>query len=247
MRTAVWITGASGGIGAALATTCPYEGADLVDVSRSGGTPGTTHVKADLADPAAWGFVAARLAAALAESPPDRLVFIHNAATLDPIGPAGAQDPAAYTSAALLNSAAPQVLGNAVLAAVEAAGIRDATLVQLSSGAASSPYAGWSTYCAGKAAVDMWVRTVGLEQAGRPHPVRVLAIAPGVVQTGMQAAIRQQDPTDFPQVERFRELHEQGRLADPTDAARAMWSLITDREVTTGSVLDVRDARDGAV
>jgi benzil reductase ((S)-benzoin forming) len=247
MSTAVWITGASGGIGAALVRTCPFDAADVVDVSRSGGTAGTTHVAADLADPSSWAVVTGQLQDRLAERRPDRLVFIHNAATLDPMAPAGQQDAEACTRAALLNSAAPQVLGNGVLAAVEAAraahsGPTDVTLVQLSSGAATTPYAGWSTYCAGKAAVEMWVRTVGQEQADRPDPVKVLAIAPGVVRTSMQAAIREQDAADFPAVERFRDLHEKGALAEPEDAARAMWTLITRADIATGAVLDVRDA-----
>ena len=55
----VWISGASGGIGAALAASVPFEGAHTFDLSRSGGAPGTEHVPADLSDPAAWAAVAA--------------------------------------------------------------------------------------------------------------------------------------------------------------------------------------------
>lgn len=240
MRTTAWISGASAGIGAALAASVPYDDAATFDLSRSGGAAGTTHVRADLADPASWPFVAAHFAATLAEHQPQRAVFIHNAGTIDPIGPAGTTDPTTYTGAVLLNAAAPQVLGSAFLAAVSTAGIPEATLAIISSGAARTPYAGWSSYCAGKAAVDQWVRAVGLEQARADTPVTVLALAPGVVATGMQETIRQQDPADFPTVDRFVSLHEEGALASPEEAAAGIWSAIAREDLATGSVLDLR-------
>lgn len=240
MSTTVWISGASAGIGAALAASVPFGDTTTYDLSRSGGGSGTTHVPADLADQASWPFVAAHFAATLVAQQPQRAVFIHNAGTIDPIGPAGATDPAAYTANVLLNAAAPQVLGSAFLSAVATAGTAEATLVIISSGAARTPYAGWSAYCAGKAAVDQWVRAVGLEQADRDHPVRVLAIAPGVVATDMQATIRRTSAQDFPTVDRFIGLHEEGALSSPEDAAAGIWAAIDRDDLATGSVLDLR-------
>ncbi|HUG83571.1 MAG TPA: SDR family NAD(P)-dependent oxidoreductase [Euzebya sp.] len=241
MRTTVWISGASAGIGAALAASVPFEDATTYDLSRSGGASGrTTHVRADLADPASWPFVAAHFAATLAEQQPRRAVFIHNAGTIDPIGPAGTTDPAAYTAGVLLNAASPPVLGSAFLSAVATAGTAEATLVIISSGAARTPYAGWSAYCAAKAAVDQWVRAVGLEQADRDNPVTVLAIAPGVVSTNMQATIRQASPQDLPTVDRFITMHEEGALSRPEEAAAGIWAAIGRDDLATGSVLDLR-------
>ncbi|CAN5319079.1 SDR family oxidoreductase [soil metagenome] len=240
MSTSVWISGASRGIGAALVAQQPYSDAIVYDLSRSGGTPSTTHVPVDLADPPSWSTAAAHFAAGLAEHAPDRAVFVHNAATIEPMGPAGATDPAAYEASVLLNAAAPQALGAAFLAAVAAAGTPEATLAIISSGAATGARAGWSAYCAGKAAVEMWVRTVGLEQAAREHGVRVLAIAPGVIDTDMQALIRQQSAAVFPTVDRFVEMHQQGQLVSPEDAARDLWDVIANRDLPTGSVVDLR-------
>lgn len=233
----VWISGASAGIGAALARSVPWPGATVVDISRRGGTPGTEHLAADLADPAGWSRVAADFAARLDGYRGDRVVFVHNAGTLTPIGPAGAVDPTAYTRNVLLNSAAPQVLGDAFLRAV--APLRcERHLVMLTSGAAKKPYAGWSGYCAGKAAVDHWVRTAGLEQQAG---CRVIAVGPGVVGTAMQAEIRAAGEADFPAVGRFRELHETGALADPDDVAARIWALL-ERDLPSGTVLDLRDS-----
>lgn len=239
--TLLWISGASSGIGRALATGAPFDDARIIDISRSGGTPGTEHVPADLADPATWSAIDAHFAAQVARFTGRRIVFVHAAAVVEPIGFAGEVHPGAYRRAVLLNAAAPQVLGAAFLRALDTAGFAGpADLVHLTSGAASSVYEGWSAYSAGKAAVDMWVRTVGAEQARRGHPRRVLAIAPGVVATRMQETIRAASPHDMPSVERFHRLHTDGELLDAAQSAARIWRLI-DSDVGSGSVLDVRD------
>ncbi len=236
----VWITGASSGIGAALARSVPFADAHVFDISRSGGTPGTEHLAADLADPAAWAAVEAHLHAQLGAFEGSTAVFVHNAGTLTPVGFAGEVDSAAYRTQVLVNAASPPVLGHAFLAALNSSGFRGrAHLVMLSSGAGKKPYEGWSAYCAGKAALDLWVRTAGAEQATRGGPCRVLAVGPGVVSTGMQELIRQTDARDFPNVERFVELHEHDELTDPDEAARGIWGLL-DRELENGAVVDLR-------
>jgi benzil reductase ((S)-benzoin forming) len=237
----VWISGASAGLGAALAASVPFAGARVIDISRSGGAAGTEHLPADLADPASWAAVEEHFAAQLGGFEGSRAVFVHNAGVITPVGFAGEVDSAAYRAHVLLNSAAPQVLGHAFLRALDGFGGR-ADLVMLTSGAARNPYEGWSGYCAGKAAVDHWVRTVGAEQARRGG-CRVVAVAPGVLATGMQEAIRGADPRDFPAVAKFHDLHERGDLRAPADAAQGVWRLL-ERDLDNGAVVDLR-ALDG--
>ena len=110
----------------------------------------------------------------------------------------------------------------------------------ISSGAAHSVYAGWTSYGAGKAAVDQWVRAAGAEQALRGQRCRVLSVAPGVVATAMQEEIRAMSAVDFPEVAKFIELHETGALREPKTAAREIWALL-ERDLGNGSVLDLRD------
>jgi benzil reductase ((S)-benzoin forming) len=230
----VWISGASSGIGAALAASIPYSGARLINLSRRAGAG--EHFAVDLSDPSDWVRVEQHFVDELAGFAGERVVFIHNAGTVVPIGPADAVDPEAYTRAVLLNSAAPQVLGRAFLRATAELSC-EKHLVLLSSGAASTAYAGWSSYNAGKAATDHWVRTVGAEQGA--NGCRVIAVAPGVVDTAMQGEIRAVGVHEFPAVERFRELKESGSLVSPEQAAHGIWSLF-DRDFPNGSVLDLR-------
>ncbi len=233
----VFVSGASSGIGLALARATPLPEPRIVDISRRG-APDLEHVAADLADPASWARVAQLFAREVPSFPGERVVFLHSAGTLEPIGHAGEVGLEAYTRNVLLNSAAPQVLGAAFLAAAGARSARS-DLVMISSGAASSIYPGWTSYGAGKAAVDQWVRTAGAEQQRRGG-CRVLSVAPGVVATAMQEQIRATGERDFPDVARFHELHAAGELRDPDVVAREIWSLL-DRELPNGAVLDLRD------
>jgi NAD(P)-dependent dehydrogenase (short-subunit alcohol dehydrogenase family) len=171
------------------------------------------------------------------EADPQRLLMIHAASTLTPIGFAADVDHGEYMSSVLLNSAAGQVLGQVFLSlAADRAGER--VMVMITSGAASSVYPGWSAYGAGKAALDQWVRNTGEEQLRRGGVV-VAAVAPGVVDTAMQEQIRSVSADEFPDVERFRRLHADGDLVDPDVAARRFWEVI-EAGVTTGSVIDLR-------
>lgn len=238
MSDLVIITGASSGLGLALARTTPFP-ARIFDISRSGPPDDDIiHIPADLSDPGGWEKVGAHLADLISSNDPDRVVFIHAAGTLSPIGFAGEVDTVEYTSNVILNSASGQVLGHLFLEAVQGReGVFD--LVMISSGAASSVYAGWSSYGAGKASLDQWVRNVGAEQEERGG-VRVAAIAPGVMATAMQEEIRSTDENHFPNVERFRTLHDDGVLVEPEEAAERIWQVI-ERGVKPGAVLDIRD------
>jgi len=245
--TIVWITGSSRGIGAALAASVPYPDARIIDISRSGPSVAAPdgavieHLTADLADPSAWAAVEAHLLAQLGDFTGERAVFLHNAGTIHPIGFAGEVDSAAYRRNVLLNSAAPQALGHAFLKAViDSNFAREALLAMLTSGAASTPYEGWSSYSAGKAAVDMWVRATGAEQAMRGRRTRVVAVAPGVVDTAMQEHIRTMDEADFPRVGKFIDKHQSGQLTPPEEAARGIWEVL-DAEVENGAIIDLRD------
>lgn len=232
----MWISGASSGIGKALADAVPWDDARVIDISRSGAGD-LAHIEADLSDPASWTAVAESFARELGEFSGEVVGFVHAAGTVEPMGFAGEVDGDAYARAVVLNSAAPQALGRAFLSA---AGGMDARryIVMLTSGAAQSVYPGWSNYGAGKAAIDQWVRTAGAEQEKRGG-IQVIAITPGTVDTAMQERIRETSEQDFPKRSKFVDLHERGELADPDRVARQIWELL-DRDLDNGSVVDLR-------
>ena len=59
----------------------------------------------------------------------------------------------------------------------------------------------------------------------------------------MQAEIRATSSEDFPEVERFIELHETGQLREPDEVAREIWSLL-EQDFDNGAILDLRDLAD---
>ncbi len=236
----VFISGASSGIGEAMARAVPFESAHVINISRRP-LDACSHFFADLSDPASWPSVAELFAREINGWAGERVVFIHSAGTLEPIGFAGEVSADDYTRQVLLNSASPQVLGDAF---VRASHLTEALcqMLIIGSGAAVNLYPGWSAYGAGKAAANQWVRTVGAEQRARGGNCHVLSIAPGIVATPMQEQIRAVSSHDFPDVEAFIGYSEQGELSDPETVAIELWKSLCDAKLENGSVLDLRDS-----
>ncbi|MEZ4334855.1 MAG: SDR family oxidoreductase [Myxococcota bacterium] len=105
---------------------------------------------------------------------------------------------------------------------------RGGVLVNMSSGAAWKPYAGWSAYCSGKAGVERLTEVVAAEEAS--IGLRAHAVAPGVVDTAMQAQIRASDDARFPERERFVKRKQTGAFNDPEFVADELLALAFDPE-----------------
>jgi hypothetical protein len=111
-RVAVWISGASSGIGAALAGPVPFPGTRLFGISRP--PPGAgEHVRADLTQPAVWPAVAAHFEEMLSRRHAGEAISLHMSGIGTPAGLVTDAGPEVYTAAVLLNSASGQVLGTA--------------------------------------------------------------------------------------------------------------------------------------
>jgi|LauGreDrversion4_2_1035121.scaffolds.fasta_scaffold05203_3 benzil reductase ((S)-benzoin forming) len=93
------------------------------------------------------------------------------------------------------------------------------TIITISSGAATSPYPSWANYCASKAAIEMLMKCIVEEQKNKEFPISAFAIAPGVVDTGMQQQIRNTDISEFEFKPKFLALYEEGKLYKPDDVA----------------------------
>lgn len=238
MTALVWISGASSGIGKALVESVPWPSARVIGISRRPPS-GAEHLALDLTDPGSWGDLGVSFRKELDGYDGHRVVFVHAAGTVEPMGFAGVVDTDGYRRNVLLNSASPQVLGHLFLDAVAGHTQARRHLVMITSGAAKSVYPGWSSYGAAKAAVNQWVRDVGAEQEIRGG-VQVLAVAPGTVDTDMQATIRSTPSEDFPQRQKFLDVHDSGKLIPPGEVASRMWRLL-DSGMDNGSVVDLRD------
>ncbi|MEU5258333.1 SDR family oxidoreductase [Amycolatopsis sp. NPDC021455] len=111
-------------------------------------------------------------------------------------------------------------------------------IVNISSTAARTGSAGeWVHYAASKAAVD--TMTFGLAQEVAGEGIRVNAVAPGMVHTGLHEAAGLPD-----RLEKFARLIPMGRAGQPAEIAEAvLWLLSPAASFTAGAVLDVGGGR----
>lgn len=242
-RRVVWITGASSGIGQALTRSVPFDETKVIGVSRHGlgDRPPTSSavmdfegLTADLSTSDGWDAMAHSFHEHVSADL-QLAVFIHAAAMVGPLGFAGEVDTVEYRRAVLLNTVAPQVLGDAFIKAVTAADT-PGRLVMLTSG--MSPYPGWTAYKSGKAAVNAWVEATGAEQ-GAQGTCRIVAVAPGYVDTDMQEAIRAADPEVFPSRDKFIEVHQTGKIRSPDEVAPEIWAMALRNDLANGAVVDL--------
>lgn len=170
----------------------------------------------------------------------EEINLINNAGVVAPVGPLGKLDAQGIEQHISINLTAPLALTNEFIRAAEHFTCRK-NVVNITSGAAQHPYHGWSLYCSSKAGIDMLTQVTALEQQNSDYPVRVLAIAPGVVNTPMQGYIRQVNAEDFPMKPKFETLHEQGKLTEPSEAAINILSFIESEKPASGAITDLRN------
>ncbi|MGF6754581.1 benzil reductase ((S)-benzoin forming) [Paraburkholderia sp. GAS42] len=236
------VTGHTRGLGDALAAELLSRGIDVLGVSRSLNPSlaqrfpeALTQVELDLADTARVGAWIAGDALRSFVAGADRVVLVNNAGMVQPIGPLEGQDAAAIASAVSLNAATPLMMASAVAAAATDA--TDRRIVHVSSGAARNAYAGWSIYCATKAALDHHARAVALDEN---RALRICSLAPGVVDTGMQAEIRDVDTEKFPLRGKFEDLKRNGQLASPEASATKLVDYVLSEAFGQEPTADIR-------
>jgi len=230
------VTGHTRGLGAAIAAELARRGVSVLGVARSrADVADIQQAELDMSDPGAlqaW-LAGDSLRDFLKDS--TQALLVNNAGVVTPVGPLAAQDPAAVVRAVSLNVAAPLALAAAF---VQAAPQAERRILHVSSGAGRSAYPGWSVYCATKAALDLHARAIGLDGDDQ---VKACSLAPGVIDTDMQATIRATRDADFPLRQRFVDLKETGTLVSPGDCARALVDYLLAARFGVEPVDDLRN------
>ena len=237
------VTGHSRGLGAAIANELLARDIAVLGLARrphadlAAAYPQLLReVAIDLADAAAlacW-LDSGALRAWLADA--DAALLVNNAGMIGPVGTLSAQDSAGIARAVALNVGAPLVLAAAF--ALAGAALPDRRIVHLSSGAARRAIAGWSVYCATKAALDHHARSVA---ADAEPGLRICSLAPGVIDTDMQAEVRGSTPESFPLHAQFVEMKRSGALASPADCARRLVGHVLADSFGGQPVADLRE------
>lgn len=236
------VTGTTRGFGRALAKVILAGKDFLLSLSSAADCIHRRHhnVRCDLSRPETIARSLERLLKTVDFSNAGVLILINNAGVLEPIGALDRIGQDRIVSHLLVNQAAPAILMAAFIRMTDGFhGKR--RIINISSGAARHPYAGWAMYCASKAALNMMTRCAAAEQEPGDGGVAVFAVSPGKIETDMQVRIRASDPQDFPAREDFIQAWKHGKLLSADDAARMLLELDRNGHFKNGGIYDLRE------
>jgi NAD(P)-dependent dehydrogenase (short-subunit alcohol dehydrogenase family) len=247
----VILTGASRGLGRALAEQLLGPGRFLLTLERrpDAALPALAAERGAPLEQWALDLVhglgaAARLEAWLRKQDAAQFraaTLVNNAGALGHVGPLQDGDAEATSAALRVGLEAPALLAAAFLRATDGWNVPRKVL-NISSGAGRRAIAGWAVYCAAKAGLDQLSRVMAEDEARRPNGAKVVSLAPGVIDTDMQAELRAADGAGFPDQPRFREMKASGALASASEAAARVLAYLARGDFGANPVADVRDA-----
>lgn len=224
----VWVvSGASRGIGAAIVSAAQAQGDYVIGISR-GKSAADLSLQTNFAHPEQVTLPA------LPEA--DQYILVNNAGMVDPVGSDYSADDA--VAAINVNLTAAIALTRLFLRQLADKPVRK-LVINISSGAATGPVAGWSLYCAAKAGLDHFGRVVAVEQKQLPYPADVLGVSPGKVDTDMQTLIRSCDSEQFPLVDYFRAEKEDGNLISAEKVAKEIHLAVASGRHFDGEVIHI--------
>jgi benzil reductase ((S)-benzoin forming) len=233
------LTGHTGGLGKAILTKFLREDDfQIVAISRRSlqlDHSQVTEISFDLSD---LSSLETKLPLFFPKGKFEKILLINNAGWIGEIKKVGKLHSMAITKALNLNLLAPMILSDAF---VRAYGETDCEklICNISSGAAHKPLSGWAEYCSSKAGLAMFSKVAAedLKQKG----FKVYSLAPGIVDTEMQAEIRKADQSEFPALERFTKYKSEGQLSPAEEVADKIFYLLSHPELFPEVIQDVRD------
>ncbi|MGK9452066.1 glucose 1-dehydrogenase [Acidithiobacillus caldus] len=235
------VTGASGGLGRAIATTLAAAGA-RVAVHYGKDTKGAAGVVADIrqqggeaeafaADVADASAVADLVGAAHRHF--GALDILVNNAGMDGTRQlVGADTPEAWQRVIAVDLLGPYYCARAAVSLMEQA--RRGVIINVTSVHEIIPWEGYSAYASAKAGLSMFTKTLAQETADRG--IRVVAVAPGAIQTPINASV-------WGNPDSLKDLDQKiamGRLGRPEEVAQVIAFLASDlASYITGTTLAV--------
>tara|TARA_B100000965_G_scaffold398893_1_gene417763 strand:- start:564 stop:1283 length:720 start_codon:yes stop_codon:yes gene_type:complete len=212
----IYITGASKGLGKALAEAYLKEGHSVIGMSRTKSVEHKNyqHIEIDLSDADALTAFSFDLSDQFEE-----YILINNAGSLGEIKPLGNWTVKGLSALYQLNVVTPMFLTNQFYKA-SCNSDKFKYVLHIGSGAANSPIDGWAQYCSSKAALHMASQVIEEElKLKSKENFKQRTLSPGVIDTQMQEQIRNIRTSDFSQKERFVAYKNNNELASAENLA----------------------------
>jgi NAD(P)-dependent dehydrogenase (short-subunit alcohol dehydrogenase family) len=237
----VLVTGAASGIGLAIAQLFHREGARvaLLDRDRArlekAAVDGAPTLVCDVADERQVRDAVGRAAAALGG-----IDGVVNSAGIDLMRPFERMTPEEWARVLAVDLTGPMLVCHAALPALREAG--RGTIVNIASGAALRPLEQRTAYCAAKAGLVMFGKTLAVDLA--PYHIRVNAICPGIIDTPLFRSSWADAPDPQAELARILDRYVIKRPGQPDEIAQAALYLSSDESsFVTGAALAVDGGR----
>lgn len=145
---------------------------------------------------------------------PKHITLISNASIIEPLGKITPDNFDTLRLSINVNILSPVEIFSSLAHWAEANSI-SIKIINVTSGAANNPIAGWGAYCMTKAGIKIFLDVMAQESG----TIEVVHFDPGVIDTGMQAKIRQTTEDVMPLVDNFKDFKVNGQLKSPVDVA----------------------------
>jgi NAD(P)-dependent dehydrogenase (short-subunit alcohol dehydrogenase family) len=226
----VIITGAAGGIGAALCQRMRQDGYITIGMDRAPSTEADVDLRVDLGDSEQLIALGRQLGQQY-----DLKAVVHNAA-VQPMGGAGETPIGEWLDTLRVNLIAVDAL---VAGTRENLAANDGSVIVIGSVHGRATTSGITAYATSKAALEGWVRSAALDLG---PGIRVNAVAPGAIDTAKlrEGFARWGEASAEERKAVLCQRTALGRIGDPSDVAGAAAFLIgDDARFVTGAVLVV--------
>ena len=231
MQKVAFITGTSRGIGQALAELLLKENYLVYGYSRTNYIkhPNFTFIKVDLSNLEEVKNIS------FPKLKNTNFLLVNNAARVGSIIPLNMKKEVDIVHDYNLNIIAPTILCAKFINYNDS---NKKMIINISSGAANNNIASWSTYCASKSALDRLTNVIFEE---KHRNLTIFSVYPAVVDTKMQAEIRNTDINLFPLKSKFTDLFKKNQLESTENVAQKVFYIIQNHTKYYQNILSIRE------
>lgn len=248
MKNYIIITGCSQGLGAAIAEHLLKPNNYLICISRSPNTSLITaaknknnslqYIQFDLNNIQEIEKLFSEIFSYIDTKNAQSIHLINNAGIVNPISTAREYNYLEVSQNININLTAPMLTTSEFIKRTHDLNI-EKRVINISSGAATNAVHGWGAYCASKAGLNIYSKCVAIEQASSTYPIKIYAVRPGIIDTEMQANIRNSSKDNFADVEKFINYKQDGVLKSPDYVALKVIDLLTANNFENGDFINI--------